>query len=465
MASSPSLRDILSVDEIRNLADPKSYSRGVTYADPSRITYIVELDGRLSATVHGSEDYHVELILFAGGKLGYYCTCPAAARLGFCKHCVALGLYYLEHEEAIDAATKRVDELRAKLIEMPRDQLANLIIDRTRHDVGLLDHLMGMSRTNEVLRLHRLVLGERYNGDLSFFSNRDIDRLSTLLEGTIDEVIEQMRRSPQSGLERASSLAADLIDTYYLYDDNDGRIYDQIDFLLEQHLNMIELAEPDIETLADQLFRMIRGDDWGLVRIENGYERLLKKKGMKKLWERVREEVAVRGDDTDIGFRNLVPLFKERGLIDSPDADDPPVELPTSAPEPPPAIEVEHEAEDDDDARVIELLQKNRADEAWQSAIEHGCGDRSWSILATRRSATHPEEAIGVWTELITSRLEEKRATSYAWAADMVEELTELMTRIDRTEELEEFLTDLREEHGRKRRFWKLVEERNRQTG
>src|SRR5918997_77509 len=81
------------------LAGERSFERGEDYFDEERVRSLVEFEGMLAATVEGTEDYRVKLMMGSSG-LSFSCECPYADEGNFCKHCVAVGLAWLALREA-----------------------------------------------------------------------------------------------------------------------------------------------------------------------------------------------------------------------------------------------------------------------------------------------------------------------------------------------------------------------------
>ncbi|MFE3902666.1 SWIM zinc finger domain-containing protein, partial [Streptomyces sp. NPDC059153] len=77
-------------NDLRALAGPRSFERGQGYVDA--VTAMEVGDGWITATVHGTDAYAVELSLDGPGRLGGECDCPYGMEGSFCKHLVALGL-------------------------------------------------------------------------------------------------------------------------------------------------------------------------------------------------------------------------------------------------------------------------------------------------------------------------------------------------------------------------------------
>lgn len=82
-------------EELRRLAGDGAYERGERYASDGRVGDIAHDGGHLTASVTGDRRYRASLWI-RGSKVAYDCTCPVGAEGACCKHCVALGLRWLE---------------------------------------------------------------------------------------------------------------------------------------------------------------------------------------------------------------------------------------------------------------------------------------------------------------------------------------------------------------------------------
>ncbi|MGO4749113.1 SWIM zinc finger domain-containing protein, partial [Streptomyces sp. 2MCAF27] len=72
-----------SESTLRALAGPRSYERGLGYLDA--VSGVEVGDGWVTASVHGTERYEVELTLDGPGGLSGECDCPYGMEGNFCK--------------------------------------------------------------------------------------------------------------------------------------------------------------------------------------------------------------------------------------------------------------------------------------------------------------------------------------------------------------------------------------------
>lgn len=104
-------------------------------------------DDSIGAEVQGTHPYRVEL-RDEDGDLAYDCTCPRAADGYFCKHCVAVGLVWLEESGPEEAAraerAKRRNPwqgIQDYLAAQPAETLIELLLDVVRRDDRLYQSL------------------------------------------------------------------------------------------------------------------------------------------------------------------------------------------------------------------------------------------------------------------------------------------------------------------------------------
>lgn len=99
----------IPMDEIKNIADSKSYTRGVALRRRNMVygiksEYKTEDDIHISGYVEGSYDNEYYVSMYFDEKSGeiydYQCECPAYHQYrGMCKHCVALALSFSNAKE------------------------------------------------------------------------------------------------------------------------------------------------------------------------------------------------------------------------------------------------------------------------------------------------------------------------------------------------------------------------------
>jgi DNA polymerase III alpha subunit len=112
-----------------------------------------------------------------------------------------------------------------------------------------------------------------------------------------------------------------------------------------------------------------------------------------------------------------------------------------------------------DNSRLVEIfLWEKHYDEAWQEACAGGCSSSLWLRVAAAREEKHPRDAVPIYQEMIAPTLNQGNNVAYEEAVKLLQKIRELMGRLDRVTEFEDYLAALRVEYKRKRNFIKLLD-------
>jgi uncharacterized Zn finger protein len=142
-----------SKKDLERLAGPRAYSRGL--ASVPAVDALNTSGAEITASVYGSEPWQVRLDRRPAGLDGS-CDCPRGMVGEFCRHCVAVGLVYLDgpvaknrSPEAV-AAQREIAGLRRLLGILDREDLTALLLDCARGEHDLRRHLV--SRVEELVQ-------------------------------------------------------------------------------------------------------------------------------------------------------------------------------------------------------------------------------------------------------------------------------------------------------------------------
>jgi uncharacterized Zn finger protein len=133
-----------SKKDLERLAGPRAYQRGV--ASVPAVDALGTSGAEITATVYGSEPWQVRLDRRPAG-LDYSCDCPRGMAGEFCRHCVAVGLVYLDgpvsknRSAEFAAAQREIAGLRRLLGILDREDLITLLLDCAHEDHDLRRHL------------------------------------------------------------------------------------------------------------------------------------------------------------------------------------------------------------------------------------------------------------------------------------------------------------------------------------
>jgi uncharacterized Zn finger protein len=112
-----------------------------------------------------------------------------------------------------------------------------------------------------------------------------------------------------------------------------------------------------------------------------------------------------------------------------------------------------------DHSELVEiLLWEGNVEGAWHEAKEGGCSNGLWLNLAAWREADQPEDSLVIYQERIEPLVNQTNNRAYKEAYDLLLRVREILNRLGRDAEFEEYVDLLRLEYKRKRNFMKLLD-------
>ncbi|MFF5159189.1 SWIM zinc finger domain-containing protein [Streptomyces sp. NPDC000348] len=280
----------LTEANLKKLAGARSFERALGYLDA--VSGVEVGDGRVTASVRGTERYEAELTLDGSGGLSGACDCPYGLEGNFCKHLVALGLTVLARRESLPrqrkAARERAQDLDGWLSALSKDELLALLREQIDED--------------RQLRRRLELRAASARGDLTAVRSRIRDLLDIgpfAQYGYVEYAdarayADQARQAVSAiGALTGSGRAADAItlareamrllaEAVESVDDSDGRLGPIGADLADAHLDACRAARPDPEELAHWLAgHVLGGTDDGLTDIDPlDYDDVLGEEGM-----------------------------------------------------------------------------------------------------------------------------------------------------------------------------------------
>ncbi|MGP3923747.1 SWIM zinc finger family protein [Streptomyces sp. 8N616] len=305
---------------LRALAGVRSFKRGLGYLDA--VSGVEVGDGWVTATVHGTERYEVELTLDGPGEPAGECDCPYGLEGNFCKHLVALGLTVLARSESLPrqrkAARDRARDLDAWLSELSKDELLVLVREQVAEDRQLRRRLElraasargdlaeVRARVRELLDIGPFAqYGYVEYADAGAYSDQAGQAVSAIRaltgSGRAADAIILAREAMQ--------LLAEVLESV---DDSDGRLGQVGGHLADAHREACCAARPDPEELARWLVGHVLGDADDLTDIDPlDYEDVLGERGMTALRKLAVE--AWRGNRTGWAEKYLMERLAKAG--------------------------------------------------------------------------------------------------------------------------------------------------------
>lgn len=291
MKRSSAFSSFLNRRNLRRLAGGSSFERGEEYFAGDLVERLNEEDRLITARVQGTFPYRVKLWLDKK-DLGYSCTCPVGADGEFCKHCVAVGLAWLEDNhgkqtpgKSDQTATVTPDDVRAYLRGQDKDALVNLLVEHTAQDERLKQRLFLKTAKNTSkglnLATYQRALDEAVEPD-GFVSYRDAYSYTQGIDEVIDSIEELLKEGNPAAVIDLAEYALDAVENAMgSIGDSDGYMSSILERLQALHLQACKKAKPDSEALARRLFEWeLRTDYDTFYGVADTYAGVLGQKGL-----------------------------------------------------------------------------------------------------------------------------------------------------------------------------------------
>lgn len=255
-------------DDLRALAGMRSFERGLGYLNA--VSGLEVGEHSVTAEVHGTDVYEVELTLGGDDGPSGRCDCPYGQEGNFCKHCVAVGLTMLQRAKTIPhqraAARARASGLEAWLTALSRDELLALLREQIAEDRQLrrrLELRAAVARSDtDTVRDRILALIDprpftRYGyveyADASGYAQQVAEAAAALRALTADGQAMQ-------ALGLAEEAIRVLGEAYGEIDDSDGVVRQAAAAVAETHLDACKATRTDPDHLAEWLVGQVLGD-------------------------------------------------------------------------------------------------------------------------------------------------------------------------------------------------------------
>ncbi|MGW7209686.1 SWIM zinc finger family protein [Streptomyces sp. NPDC054837] len=271
---------ILTEAKLKALAGTRSFERGQGYLDA--VTGVEIGDEWITASVHGTERYEVELSLEGPQGVTGACDCPYGLEGNFCKHLVALGLTVLAQQSALprqrESARNRTRNLDAWLSALSKDELLALVREQVGQDRQLRRRLEVRARIRELLDIGPFA---QY-GYVEYADARAYADQAAQVVAAIDAVTDAGRADEAIDMTvQAIRLLDEAVESV---DDSDGWLGEIGAGLAEAHLNACRAARPAPEALASRLVKHALGNADSICDIDPlDYEDVLGERGMTAL--------------------------------------------------------------------------------------------------------------------------------------------------------------------------------------
>src|SRR5262249_10603037 len=253
----------LERDALRRIAGARSFERGEDYFLNGQVKALVEEAGTITAKVHGTHPYRIELWIEAD-DLEYACTCPVGADGEFCKHCVAVGLTWLENteqknsEKGKQASGVTMKDVHIYLSGEDKSVLVGMLVDHAMENDRLRQRLLMKaakkgSKGIDLITFRR-VIDEAVEVD-GFVNYRSAYEYASSIDEVIDSVEGLLKEGYADEVIELAEYALDVVEKAIgSVDDSDGNMGDLLARLQELHHRACKKAKPDPEALGRRLF-------------------------------------------------------------------------------------------------------------------------------------------------------------------------------------------------------------------
>jgi len=334
---------LINRNALEALAGGTAFQRGEEYFAVGAVGRLRAQENKVSAKVEGTETYQVEL-WDEDGELAADCTCPRAGDGYFCKHCVAVGLAWLdEHGSAsspVDGTgrkpgkAKRRDpwkDIRQFLETQPAESLIEVLLDVAQRDDRLFQSLLLKAEKTHgggnVERAFRRAIDDavRIRG---FIDWREVGTYAGNIDQVADSLAELLQPDSAAMLVGLAEHAIEKVEnSLEQVDDSNGEIGGIVCRLGELHLKACTMAKPDPAALAERLFRFETTLPFGLCSFDAAtYRTPLGKKGLQRYrelaeaeWQKIKPRADDKGYDA---HRSAITRIMERLAEASGDVDE-----------------------------------------------------------------------------------------------------------------------------------------------
>lgn len=272
--ASPEIHTVLTLELVKRLAGPTYFKRGEKYFEEGTVRNLMEWNGTITAVSRGTDDYRVRFTL-DGRELEYDCSCPVGKDGGFCKHCVAVAIAWLDARRKGAVSHGGLDTLSAMLGAMQPAELVQIIIEEAARNPALRNRLLAgsMKELTEEAGL------EEWLATIDRITEVDVDHVDydrAIFHEELEKLVEMLARLAKR--KESAAMAVELIeraidrldDLILQIESPQEEIGDTLADLSELHLTACRVARPDPVALAERLFQRELEQTWET--IDSAYE-------------------------------------------------------------------------------------------------------------------------------------------------------------------------------------------------
>ena len=257
---------------LMELAGERVFERGADYFADGRVAGLKENNGAITARVRGTYYYRVTLRP-EEEELTSECNCPVGRDNVFCKHCVAVGLAWIDRRDQKGGVsrqqTKRdvtAEEIRAHLMSQEKNSLVELLMDYAEWDSEFHDRLVlataqGGGKAPDLAAFRAAI--DKVIRHRSFVDYHRMPEYARGIEAVVDSLRDLLKRGHAKEVRELTERALEQMESAMNHvDDSDGFMGGILVELQELHLSACREAKPDPSELAKFLFDWEVRSDW-----------------------------------------------------------------------------------------------------------------------------------------------------------------------------------------------------------
>jgi len=251
---------------LKSQAGTAAFERGVGCFERGFVSSLRIQQHGVQAKVTGQRLYQVRLDW--GDGFECRCNCPMGVQGDCCKHCVAVGLAWLDRDKELDSNVESEGErIRSWLEGREKQELISMIMAASESDEILFSRLSlkASASSLDLSALKQSIRNAIETDFVDYYHMRAyVDELSN-----VTEMLESLLADGYAAEVQALALyAVDCMKiAYNNMDDSDGGAGYEMECWQEIHLRACEAAAPESdearEALATALFERERHADWG----------------------------------------------------------------------------------------------------------------------------------------------------------------------------------------------------------
>lgn len=284
----------------KNATDSRSWQRGVNYYNEGRVQSLLIDGNEITAKVSGTYNYRVSLDIQDGNIKGD-CSCPMGDGGYFCKHCVAVGLAFLDGKGLSVSSKKKntakvtMEDIHRYLASKSKPELLDMLMDQVKKNDAFREklflHLAANRKGKIAIDTFRQAIEKATSGyDYDYLrqgyydddNSCDIYDVVDSIEGLLkDGYAEEVMELAEYAIDRCDGAMEQRGDC----DD----LYSNVERLMDLYYTACQQAKPDPEVFAEKLFKLSLENSW-FRRSITKFSHILGKKGMTVYRQRAFEQ-------------------------------------------------------------------------------------------------------------------------------------------------------------------------------